>query len=69
MKITIEPDMPEEDEIQSKTYNNVTEFVLGGTSMEQKVLPRPFSYTHGDKYVLIGKIEEIKERIRNACSK
>ena len=62
MIITIEPSKGEDFDLV--VYKDVSEFALTATSMRGKVLPNPINHTHGDPFVLIGKLEELKERMR-----
>jgi len=64
MKIIIEPDKKEEKDVQRVVYSGVVEFGLCGTLVEGDILIKPFNRTHGDTFVLIGKLEELKERLR-----
>lgn len=69
MKIIIVPDSREERKILGKDkleYLNVFEFALTGRCMRQKLLEGNFSHLHiADKFVLMGKLEELKERLRS----
>ena len=72
MRITIEPDRPEEfvAGIKKRVYNNTFQFVLVGVTMEkdsggsetiQKVISHPWAV---DYPRIIGICEELKERCR-----
>lgn len=63
MKITIEPD--DGDDFKKEVYENVFEFAIVGTSMTEKIIPQNIIRSHGNKYILIGKMAELKERLRN----
>jgi len=65
MRITIEPETDEEREkFEEKVFENVYELIVAGSFMQGGILPKPFSHSQGDLYVLMGKIEEVKERLR-----
>jgi len=64
MKITIEPDSDFDEDVSVKEYKGVYEFALTGTMLDGGVLPHAFNHTHGNTFVLIGKLEELKERLR-----
>ncbi len=66
MKITIESENDEEKSRfgEGKVFNKVCEFALTGIALEANVLPHHFNLTHGDTFVLFGKLEELKERLR-----
>lgn len=64
MKITIEPDRKEEEKVKKAVFDNVVEFALTGTVMQENIMPQPFNKTHGDTFVLIGKLAELSERLR-----
>jgi len=66
MKITIEAEVEQEKKNLKKPiiYNKVFEFALIGTATKQDIIPYSVAHTHGDPFVLIGKLEELKERLR-----
>lgn len=66
MKITIETENENEREQfgDNKVLHKVCEFALTGIALEAGVLPHHFNLTHGDTFVLFGKLEELQERIR-----
>lgn len=59
MRITIE-----KDDGDKTVFEHVTEFTLVGTDMQGKVMPTPINVSYGNSFVLIGKLEEMKERLR-----
>lgn len=64
MRIIIEADKKEEKDIKRTVYNGVVEFALSGTLVEGEIIPKPFNRTHGDTFVLYGKLAELQERLR-----
>lgn len=66
MRIEITPENEsEKKEFKKAIYENVYEFALTGTRLASKVKPTPIVHTHGNNFVLLGKLAEIKERIRS----
>jgi len=69
MKITIEPENEkEEQELEGKTvkWEKVFEFAITGGHIHEGMFERSFSHLHvSDKFVLIGKLFENIERLRN----
>jgi len=64
MKITLEADCEQnKNEIKTKVYENIYEFALVGTFLERKMVSRPINHSSGDKFALIGKLEELKMRL------
>lgn len=71
MRITIEPETDEEKEqYETVIFEHAYDYLLIGRRMgaEYAVNPSNFWAWNGDAPVLIGKAEEVKERIRNANS-
>ena len=66
MKITIEPETDDEKTKfgDTRILTKVCEFALTGIALEADILPHHFNLTHGDTYVLFGKLAELQERIR-----
>lgn len=62
MKITITPEKGEKG--KKIVYNKVHEFALVATALRGDLIPHPINHTYGDTYVLFGKLEELKERLR-----
>ena len=62
MKITIETGSDKVDIV----YENVSEFLMIGThAPEPGKVRTPFNRFKGDKFELIGKAEEMKERLKD----
>lgn len=59
MKITIKLDNGD-----TVVYKDVYEFALTASSLKGKILPGPINHTHGDPFVLVGKLEELKCRMQ-----
>jgi len=68
MKITIEPDMPEEKGMDSYTYNNIIEFGISGLMLENRLYKHSINHSHGDKFEVIGRLYGLIERLRNGDS-
>lgn len=65
MKIIIEPDVKGEKG-EKRVFTNVFEFAIVGTFVDKGIRRCSFSDCYiEDRFVLIGKLEEIKERIRS----
>ena len=67
MKITIEPE--EGDDFETKVYERVFEFGLVGRCVPKGLFEQAFSHLHiADKFVLLGRIAELQERLRHGSS-
>ena len=63
MKIIIKPE--NENEPKETIYDNVCEFAICGYRMRGDIIYDSINHSHGDKYILIGKLEELKERLKD----
>ena len=61
MKIIIEPEKGED--LERFEVKNVYQFAIVGDLMDKKTLPRPFTKSYGDPYVLQGKLHELDKRL------
>ena len=65
MKITIEAE--EGEELEPIVFENVCEYAMIGTTMQQKIIPESFHGWKGvNTFTLLGKVEELKERLRDS---
>jgi len=62
MKIVITPE--KEEKFEEVVYTNIFEFALTATRLRGDIIPDPINHTDGNPFILIGKLEELKERLR-----
>lgn len=63
MKIKISPE--KDDKFEEVTYDKVFEFALVASRMRGDVVYDPINHSCGDKYILIGRLTEMIERLRD----
>lgn len=69
MKIVISPETEaEKKRLKEAVFSNVCEFALIGTLIDG-VLPRNFWSWDGDRFVLLGRVSELHERLHASTSK
>jgi len=67
MRIEIIPENEKEaKDLEKKVYENVYEFAMTGSLFKEKVKYEPFNHLYvDDMFVLLGKLEELKERLKS----